>query len=688
MSDAAVPVDRLKGVGPVKRDALSTAGLHTVADLLHHLPRRYQDRSSATPIRELKPGVDAVVFGEVTGVRSGRGRRMRFLEVAVSDGTGSVLATWFRPAPWVRKAFSRGDRVCLLGAVDKRGPPLRLTHPEFERADARTEGVHRGIVVPVYSLPDGIGQRTLRSLIHRAFEDFATGVPDRVPGGLRTRLGLPTRAEALRAVHFPDGVDDVPALQAGRHPAHEALLWEDLFVLQVALRRRREELAARGGPASPDPPGDLRDALAGALPFPLTGAQRRVLDELRLDMASGRPMQRLLQGDVGAGKTVTALLAAADVVEAGGQAAVLAPTEVLAGQWLQRARALYGDDRVAMLTGGQGAAERRAQRARVAAGEVAIVVGTHALFQEGVEFAALELAVVDEQHRFGVFQRARLTEKGPEPHLLAMTATPIPRSLALTMFGDLDLSVLDERPARGERRTGLWPTERQGEAWQVVRSAVDAGERAFVVCPRVDGRGDGHAAVPTAERLADGPLAGLRVGVLHGRMDSAAKERALELFRAGRIQVLVGTTVVEVGVDVSEATVMVVLDADRFGLAQLHQLRGRIGRSERGGRCLLLTDRPAEHERLAVLCSTDDGFEIADHDLAIRGPGDLVGARQSGAPAFRLSTTPRFGELLEAARVEAKAVAARPDYETAAELEPLRAAVAVRLAQGPAARAG
>jgi ATP-dependent DNA helicase RecG len=690
--DAAVPVEQLKGVGPAKRDCLATLGIHTVADLLHHLPRRYQDRTTATPIGELQPGHDAVVVGRISGVRSGRGRRTPFVEIAVEDGSGTVLASWFRPPPWVRKSFVRGDEVCLMGAVEKKAPPLRMTHPEFEAADAtRTDGVHRGAVVPLYRLPEGMGQRTLRSLLHRAFADFADGMPDRIPGGLRRRLGLPGRAESLRALHFPEGSDDLPALREGRHPAHEALLWEDLFVLQVALARRRGEVDAHGCSVAPTcGRGTLRDRLRARLPFRLTGAQGRVLVELDADLAADRPMQRLLQGDVGSGKTVVALLAAAPLIERGDQVAVLAPTEVLAGQWWQRARELFEPEghAVALLTGGQKAAARRESRRLTRDGGAKLVVGTHAIFQEGVEFDRLGLAVVDEQHRFGVFQRAELLAKGREPHLLAMTATPIPRSLALTLYGDLDLATIDERPPRGALRTDLWPTARLPDAWSLVREAVERGERAFVVCSRVEGRGDGHAAVETAEDLAAGPLAGLRLGVLHGRMDGDAKNAALDRFRRGDIAVLVGTTVIEVGVDVPEATVLVILDADRFGLAQLHQLRGRVGRSTRGGRCVLVSDRGDETGRLQVLASTDDGFEIAAEDLRLRGPGDLVGARQSGAPAFRLSTTPRFAGLLEEARLAAREVASRTDYEEAAELAPLRVAVAVRLPDSAAVQAG
>ncbi len=695
VSAAAVPAKRLKGVGPVKADQLAAAGIHTVADLLHHLPRRYQDRTQATPIGEVKPGDEAVVFGEVTGVRSGRGRRTRFTEVAVRDDSGTMLATWFGSAPWVRQAFSKGDRVCLMGGVDKRSPPLRMTHPEFEKAGAGTEGVHRGVVVPMYTLPEGLGQRALRGLIHRAFEDFAQDVDEVVPPGLRAELGLPARAEALRAVHFPEGADDVPALREGRHPAHEALLFEDLFVLQTALARRRREVESRGCSAAlweflNRGSKSLQDRLIARLSFELTGAQRRVLAEIGADLQDERPMQRLVQGDVGAGKTVVALLAASSVVDRGDQVAVLAPTEVLAWQWHERACAMYErmGRKVALLTGGQRAAARRHHRAMTADGVASIVVGTHAIFQDGVEFGRLGLAVVDEQHRFGVFQRARLVAKGGEPHLLAMTATPIPRSLALTMFGDLDISTIDERPPRGELRTDLWPMERHGDAWGLVKAAAEAGERAYVICPRVEGKGMGHAAVDLAEELASGALAGVRIGVLHGRMDGAAKDDVIRRFREGDVEVLVSTTVVEVGVDVPEATVMVLLDAERFGLAQLHQLRGRVGRSERGGRCVLLAERPEEFARLHILEGTEDGFAIAAEDLRLRGPGDLVGARQSGAPAFRLFTTPRFVELTEIARRAAREVAARDDYETADELEALRRAATARLELGAAAEAG
>jgi len=700
-SDAATPITGLRGVGPVTADSLATIGIHTVADLLHHLPRTYQDRSSATPIGSLEAGAYAVVVGNVDKVRSGRGRRVRFLEITLSDETGTLLATWFRPPPYLFRAFTADTEVVLMGRVEKKGSTLRMNHAEFEtaeRADGQDEargsgdGLHSGIVVPIYSLPSGLGQRGLRKLVHRALSDFAEGVPDRVPGDLRAQLGLPTRAEALAALHFPEGPEDLPVLRAGKHPAHEALLWEDLFILQVALLRRRWALRQRGcaaqAVASSDGGVSLRDRLVAALPFELTSAQVRVLAELDGDLQDAQPMQRLLQGDVGSGKTIVALLAAAPLLESGQQVAVLAPTEVLAFQWWERARELLEPlgFSVALLTGGQGAAARRHNRSMAAEGRAVLIVGTHALFQEGVSFRNLAMAVVDEQQRFGVFQRARLLDKGASPHLLAMTATPIPRSLALTLYGDLDVTTLDERPPRGQVTTAVWPEARRDAIYQAVRAVAERGERVYVICPRVEGAGEGRAAVDTADELREGVLQGVPMDVLHGRMDPASKDRVLERFRDGRIAVLVSTTVVEVGVDVPEATLIVIEDAYRFGLAQLHQLRGRVGRSGRGGRCLLVTDR--ETERLRILEDIDDGFKLAEEDLRLRGPGDLVGSRQAGAPSFRLSTTPRFLFLLHEARDAARDVVERPDYETQDELAPLRAAVAVRLEESAVTQAG
>lgn len=661
-----VPLTALRGVGEATAGKLAASGIDSVQSLLQQLPRGYQDRRHTTPIAELTPGADAVVDGVVAQIKVGR----RALQLAVHDDSGSLVAVWFRPPRWLTGRFVAGQRVRLLGRVD-RARPLRLTHPEVEDPSAPPDGVTSGAVVPVYSAPDGLGQRTMRKLVAQAFAAYPP--PDLLPPSWRAELSVPSRADALRRIHFPGPDDDLDALRAGRHPAHEALLGEDLLLLQLALRRRRPTASV-----APVSAGPLRQTLRAALPFSLTDGQERVLEVLDADLASGQPMQRLLQGDVGAGKTVVGLLAAAGPLAAGGQVAVLAPTDLLARQWQRRAKALLEPAGVAVvrLAGSQGAVERRAAQEAIASGAARFVVGTHALVQDSVRFADLRLVIVDEQQRFGVFQRARLVAKGRRPHLLATTATPIPRTLARCLFGDLDLVALEGAPPRGPRTTTLLARRDAEEAWAAVRAAAQAGERAFVVAPRIEG-----GVLKLAERLAGGALAGVRLGVVHGGMPPAARESALARLRAGELSVLVGTTVLEVGIDVPEATVLVVDEAERFGLSQLHQLRGRVGRSERGGDCYLLTHDPEQAPRLAVLTETEDGFAISAADLKRRGPGDLVGSRQAGTPAFRLYLSPRYGELLEWARGVAAELAARPEYQSDPALAALRAAVEQRLPQ-------
>jgi ATP-dependent DNA helicase RecG len=621
-------------------------------------------------------GEYAVVNGTVSRVRSGRGRPSRSLDVLVQDDSGTLVATWFQPPKYLASFFVSGRPIVLMGTAQRRAGGIAMLHPEYEDA-GRQPSVHRGRVAPVYATTDGLGARALRGYVAQAFEAFGD-LPEVTPAGLRQSLGLPSRTEALRQIHFPEAADDIPSLLAGSHPAHAALLWEDLFVLHTALLRRRH-LLPPGPPTGPS--GGLVDRLRGELSFELTGAQGRALAALRRDTARPRPMQRLLQGDVGSGKTIVGLLTAAATIDRGGQAAILAPTEVLAKQWVHRARALLAPHgiSVAYLVGGQSTSERGETLEAVSTGRAGLIVGTHAILGDSVSFADLRLVVVDEQQRFGVFQRSRLLQKGHSPHLLAMTATPIPRTLALTQFGDLDITVLDERPPRGRVKTEVFGPQQRAEAYRILGAEVAAGGRGFVVCPRVDGRGAGRAVLPTAEELAVGPLEGVRLGVLHGQMANEAKATVLDAFRGGQIQVLVTTTVIEVGVDVPEATVLLVEDAERFGLAQLHQLRGRIGRSRQDGRCVLVRGVIAPVERLDVLADTDDGFRVAEEDLRGRGAGDLVGARQAGTPAFRLSISPRFAELAVSARAVAASVVARADWETAPELAPLRARVRGRL---------
>lgn len=700
---ASTPVTALPRVGVKTAEKLAALGVHTVDDLLTRLPRGYQDRTRQTPVRELAPGDVAVVRGTIVAVRRGRrrGRKPGMLEARVSDGGAALSVLFFGAPSHITDAWTEGREVLVMGRTDSK-PPLRLSHPEWELDATDKDGPHRGGIVPFYGVPDGMGQRSYRAMVRGALDGFSGQIGGVLPGGLRAALGLTRRGVALDTIHFPPPGADLAALRAGTHPAHESLVLNDLFVLQVALLWRRERSARLGSRADdlprarmggPRAMATVRARAEARLPFSLTGAQERVLEEIDADLAvRGRPMQRLVQGDVGTGKTILGLLAAAPIIERGGQVAILAPTEVLARQWLAQAGGLYGPlgYAVAWLAGDQPAAERREQLDSVASGRSALVVGTHALFQESVTFARLALAIVDEQQRFGVFQRARLLDKGPQPHLLALSATPIPRSLARTLFGDLDISLLDEGPPRGARTTEVLPSARRRVAWQRVAAAVEAGEKAYVVCARIDGAaGDVlRSAVATAEELANGPLRGVPLGLIHGGMDGASKEAALSAFRDGRISVLVGTTVLEVGIDVADATVIVVENAERFGLSQLHQLRGRVGRGAAGGHCILLTPAPDEEERLAVLAESEDGFLVAEEDLRRRGPGDLVGARQAGRPAFRLALTPRFHELLALARVAAQAVVADPSFEDADSYSELRAAATAQLDASRAVEAG
>lgn len=699
MTRPSDPVTVLPRVGPATARKLAGLGIERVVDLLHHLPRGYQDRSRATPIDSLTPGATAVVTGTIVAVRQGRrrGRRPGALEARVDDGTAALSVVFFAPPPYVRTQWVKGARVLVMGRLEA-SAPLRLAHPEYEVDPQAGASPHRDAIVPLYRTPDGMGQRGFRALVDAAFA-AAGNLPGLIPATLRATEGLPDRGTALRTIHFPAPGDDLDLLRAGTHPAHEALLLEDLFVLMVALLRRRAGRASQGAATDALPRArqggaramaTVRHRARAALPFTLTGAQESALDAIDADLAGPRPMQRLVQGDVGSGKTVLGLLAAAPILERGGQVAILAPTEVLARQWLARARELYAPlgFPVGWLAGAQSAAERRATLAGIASGATPLVVGTHALVQDPVAFARLALVIVDEQQRFGVFQRARLLDKGPQPHLLSLTATPIPRSLAQTLYGDLDITTLDERPPRGPLTTELLASARRRQAWEQARARAEADERVYVVCPRIEGSSDGlRSVLETAEALANGPLAGIPLGVLHGQMSGDDKDRVLELFRTGVLRVLVSTTVIEVGVHVPEATLMIVENAERFGLAQLHQLRGRVGRSAAGGHCILLTPAPADAQRLQILTETDDGFAIADADLRQRGPGDLVGARQAGTPAFRLMASPRFLALLRTARAAAEVLVARPDFATAPELAGLRAAATARIEESQAVEA-
>ena len=672
-----VPVADIRRVGQKRAEALASLGIETVLDLLTHYPRRYIDRTRQAALGELRPGEEAVVLATVRAARARRTRHGRSLvEIDVDDGTGGLRVTFFNQA-WRTKQLPVGTEALFFGKLELFRGQGRMTNPLVDLVGNRT-----GRIVPIYPTSEraGIAGWEFGAWVEEALEragDFA----DPLAPEIRSGLGLMDRTTAFRAIH-------APATFEQRDRARRRIAFDELLRLQLQVVRRRIELEsqARGIRHVVDPPAEraLVDGFLDGLPFATTAAQGRAIDTIREDLAGPLPMHRLLQGDVGSGKTVVALAALLTAVQGGHQGALMAPTEVLAEQHLLSVRQLLGDLEVpdpgrlggsrplglALLTSRIGSAERTRLRRELAAGEIDIVVGTHALLTEDVQFASLGVVVIDEQHRFGVEQRAALHAKGREgggsdPDLLVMTATPIPRTAAMVVFGDLDVTELDEMPPGRTPVATCWARDPKQEAaaWQRVRDEVAAGRRAYVVCPLVEGSERVQASSATAEeqRLAAGALAGLRLGLLHGQMKAADKEQVMEAFRGGAIDVLVATTVIEVGVDVPEATVMVVEDAQRFGIAQLHQLRGRVGRSASPSWCYLLSsaDTPEAVRRIEALEESTDGFELAEVDLELRGEGTILGARQKGRSDLKLASLRRVDRpLVEEARRVAEALLA------------------------------
>jgi ATP-dependent DNA helicase RecG len=732
--ELSTPIKYVKRVGERVAEALARRGVETVEDLLYHLPFRYEDRLNPLPISDLKAGAMASVIGEVRGTALLRTRSMPLFEMTVGQGLSTVKCMWFH-GEYLRDKFRVGQMVALYGRVEasrSSAGKFKMIQPQFEILPAQ-EGpeaefvrLEMGRIVPVYEFLGGttawgakLTSRWLRRVLWGIFEELeekAGAVPETLPPALLERLKLPGRMEALRSIHFPEAGTPMTELMSAATPGHRRLIFEELFYLELGLELKRRRMREREGTAFVTNV-KVREAIKQVLPFHPTSAQKRVLGEIAADMRKAQPMRRLLQGDVGSGKTIVAMQAALVAIENGYQVALMAPTEILATQHYLSARKLLGDVlsprtgrpyKVTLLTGSLDEAAKREARGRIFRGETNLAIGTHALIEDKVDFENLGLVIVDEQHRFGVQQRFRLMKKDTalDPDVLVMTATPIPRTLALTLYGDLDASVIDELPPGRTpivtRRTG---EERAADVWAFVRRQVAAGRQAYIVYPVIEGAKDDQpeldfahdeeegtqqaekpksrkktkpakteklfepkkplrAASDMYEELRNGALAGLRLGLLHGRLSADDKEVAMRRFQRGDIDVLIATTVIEVGVDVPNASVMVIEHAERFGLAQMHQLRGRVGRGAAKSYCILMTGGKVSEgaeARLEAMVRTQNGFELAELDLQQRGPGEFFGTRQAGLPEFRVANLMRDRAVLELAKKEAARFAEQPD---------------------------
>ena len=677
------PLQYLKGVGPRRAADLQRVGLSTVEDLLYRFPVRYEDRGSFQTISSLRPGQPASVVGDIVscGIRPTRRPRFKIFEMLVRDRTGALRAVFFNQ-PFLKDVFHPRDRVILFGKLELTPHGTQLQNPQYEilkqeedaEDPADDDTLHTGRIVPIYEKTGTLTTKMQRAIVHQALNGIPLEIVDPLPQDVRSRQQLVDRRTALFSVHFPPAGTPLDALNAFRSPAQRRLIFEEFFLFQLGLvLRRRHSDAERKGRAIVIN-DEIRESARRVLPFKLTGDQKKVIAEIVEDMKRPQPMNRLLQGDVGSGKTIVALMAALVAMENGLQVAFMAPTEILAEQHFITIRRLLEASRfrIALLTGATPAKKRRELQAELAGGSLNLAVGTHALVQDPVAFRELGLVIIDEQHRFGVLQRATLRSKGLHPDVLVMTATPIPRTLALTTYGDLDVSVMREMPpGRHPIKTIAKPESRREEIYEFLRKQIDTGRQAYVVYPLVEEseKVDLKAATEMADHLAQDVFPSYRVALLHGRLKADAKERVMAAFARGEFDVLVSTTVIEVGVDVPNAAVMLVEHAERFGLSQLHQLRGRVGRGPHQSYCILLYQSPLTEqgrERLKALTETNDGFEISERDLELRGPGDFFGTRQSGMPTLRVGDLVRDHQLMEDARREA--VAALDDENQAATL--------------------
>ena len=711
MLDPSTPVQFVKGIGPRLAEILAAKDIRTVDDLLHYLPFRYEDRLNPRSVAELRAGEMATVIAEVRNSGLFRTRRAPIFQLTVGQGRTRLKCIWFNAA-YLQDRFQPGQMLALYGKVEEgRDGELQIVQPQFEiLGDIYEEGgadeaekkaaasLEIGRIVPIYE-STGQGKLTprwFRRIIRGALENLSPDLPDPIPAAVRANLSLVSPREALFKVHWPDAGESLADLQSSRTAAHIRMIFDELFFIELGLELKRREQKAQTGIAFQLNDG-VREAIKKILPFHPTAAQKRVLKEIATDMQTACPMRRLLQGDVGSGKTIVAFQAAIIAIENGYQVALMAPTEILAQQHYFSARQILerAGYRIVLLTGSLEEDRKRDVRRHIAQGNAQLVIGTHALIQDRVEFENLGLVVVDEQHRFGVMQRLKLMKKSdearvvtglrpvpggdarrstdPEPDVLVMTATPIPRTLALTLYGDLDISVLDELPpGRTPVVTRSLPDERAPEVWDFVRKQIGAGHQAYVVYPVIEENPantearEVKAAQQMHRQLREKIFPNLHVGLLHGRLDTDEKEHVMREFQQGKIEILVATTVIEVGVDVPNATIMVIEHADRFGLAQLHQLRGRIGRGAAKSYCVLMHGGKVSEEgerRIDAMVQSNDGFQIAELDLELRGPGEFFGTKQAGIPSFRVANIIRDRQLLEAAKREAAFVVSGPNSE-------------------------
>jgi ATP-dependent DNA helicase RecG len=656
----------VKGVGPARAQVLETKGLSTVEDLLAYTPFRYEDRSNVKTIAQLAPGEMATVVATVASAKASRFQRrdLGLFEARFEDGSGQpLLGKWFHGS-YLAGVLEEGRRIALYGKVelDTYTAELLMLHPEFEllpEDDSSDASLHLGRVVPIYEAAARISARVFRTLVHRVLETLEP-LADPLPATIRERLKLPERWDAIRRAHFPEERDEIHVLNEFRSPAQWRLIFDEFFWLECGLAIKRARARKQDGIAFALTT-EVREKIKRMLPFKPTGAQKRVLGEIARDMAEPHPMHRMLQGDVGSGKTLVAAEAAIIAIENGCQVAILAPTEILAAQHYYYFKNLFRElgYTVVLITGSLGAREKSQLKKLVSEGLAHVAIGTHALIEEDVNFQRLGLAVIDEQHRFGVMQRLKLHRKGQRPDVLVMTATPIPRTLALTVYGDLDVSVIDELPPGRRPILTKHVTEDQVElVYSFLKRETDQGRQAYVVYPVIEESETQSlkAAEKMFRHLSKTVFPDVRVGLLHGRLATEEKEAVMESFQRGETKILVSTTVIEVGVDVPNATVMVIEQAERFGLAQLHQMRGRVGRGAHQSYCVLVTGKlgDAGRERIRTMVDSSDGFQIAEMDLKLRGPGEFFGTKQSGLPALRIANLIRDHEILEIARGEAQ----------------------------------